>query len=163
MENKVREIIAFLIEHILDKDRDGGETGEDRAILDTLLAKGYTLPEIAMAFALIFTPEEKIEPANQPVPRDDLAARRVFTDLERVKVRLDARSLLIQLAQEGLIGALEMEEIMLEASMMQVVEVGVMELKSILQKVIVDEPRALFLTSMPQFSSLLERVSAVNN
>lgn len=137
MNGKVGEIIAHLIRQFL---HDEFPVSDEETMVQSLVRKGYSLEDIDAAFELIFLAPEQFA-ARRPLE----CSFRVFSDLERAKLSVEARGLLLFLCEAGMLRAWELEAVLLEAAQMEAPEVGLKDVRWLIQQVVNDPDRALFM------------------
>lgn len=137
MNGKVGEIVAYLIRQFLHNEFP---IANEDALVQSLITKGYSLEDIGAAFDLIFLAPDRYSSRRAPT-----CALRVFSDLERAKLSMEARGLLLFLCEAGMLRDWELEAVLFEAARMEVPEVGLKDVRWLIQQVVSDPDRALFM------------------
>jgi uncharacterized protein Smg (DUF494 family) len=143
------EVINYISLNFLKKSENrssdkmsGGELIED------LIKMGYKLFEINQAFELIFSLPDIITPEDgQKAIRDLSKAKRVLSYIERFKLSLDAQGFLLQSRELGLVTDEEFEEIVAHALRSESGEIGMGELRWIINKIVDDSERLMLINA----------------
>ena len=114
MNNKIIEIVSFLIQRMLN---DEEILLEEEEIIQELLELGYNIQDIDEAFELIYNGTDIIEAEN--IQFEDLERipyyNRIFTMAEKLYLPLRIQGLILRLMFSNLLTSKENEEIIIKA------------------------------------------------
>lgn len=149
MDKRVLEVINYISANFLkkseEKDRDKLTGGE---LIESLVRMGYKLFEINQALELIFSLPDIIRPEEgRKVIQDLSRAKRVLSYIERFKLTLDAQGFLLHSREVGLVTDEEFEEIVAQVLKSDSGEIGLGELKWIINRVVDDSERLMLINA----------------
>lgn len=140
---KTPEIIKEIVARVMES-HSIPDTG---TLIEDLLDQGYQLKDINIAFELILTLPEIITPSEsfQKHVRE-AKAYRIFGQMEKYKLTLEAQGFLYDTMQAGLLTNEEIENTLSAVLRMNnISQVGTAELKVIMDNVITDAGRLLLI------------------
>ncbi len=149
LDKRVLEVINYISVNFLKKVNDkSSERFDSEELIESLMKMGYKLFEINQAFELIFSLPDIITPEEvQGEIHDDYKATRVLSYEEKFKLTLDAQGFLFRSRELGLITDEEFEEILICVLRSDFREVGLGELKWIVNRIISDSERLMMINS----------------
>jgi Smg protein len=130
MKEKVVEILIYLMSE-MQADKRLNEID-----LADLKRSGYTQSEISAAFSWLYDNMEVRDGTVSGAARPSASSRRVFHDLERVALSVEAQGYLIQLRELGLLNERDIEAVIERAMLSGVERLLVDDLRSIVVTVL---------------------------
>jgi uncharacterized protein Smg (DUF494 family) len=152
----VREIVARVMESHTIPD-----TG---TLIEGLLEQGYQLKDINIAFELILTLPEIITPSESFRKHvREAKAYRVFGQMEKFKLTLEAQGFLYDAIQADLLTNEEIEDILSAVlRISSVSQVGTAELKTIIDNTVVDAGRLLLIHAISREKQIDRDITRLN-
>lgn len=153
-----------IIKEIVTKIMESTSIPDTGRLIEGLLQQGYQLKDINMALELILTLPEIITPGEsfQKHVREAKAFR-VFGQMEKYKLTLEAQGFLYNAIYAGLLTNEEIENILSAVlSISNVSEVGTAELYAIIDSVVTDTGRLLLIHAFKQENRLHKNSTKLN-
>jgi uncharacterized protein Smg (DUF494 family) len=142
--DRIIEIVNYLIKQTILINNDSARPEE--SMVEQLLLLGYHPVEIKQALQMLtMIPDDLRNNIGDSTSFREPTGHRVFSENERRRLSLPSQGRLIQLVNEGLLTATELETVLAEVSRISDVELGLPELEMLLQQVVGDEERLLLM------------------